>query len=209
MNRGKFIVFEGGEGSGKTTILEKVYNFLVENGVECIKTREPGGIKISEDIRNIILDTNNTKMDRKTEALLYAAARRQHLIERVIPELEKGKIVLCDRFIYSSLAYQGYARGISVKEIYSINKFAIGEYMPDLNILFDLSPEIGLARIEKNKDREINRLDLEEMDFHNKVREGYHKLLEKNKDKFSIVNAEKTIDEVFEETKDIIINFIK
>ena len=136
MNRGKFIVFEGGDGSGKSTALEKIYDFLVENGIECIKTREPGGIKISEDIRNIILDTKNTEMDRKTEALLYAAARRQHLVEKVIPELEKGKIVLCDRFIYSSLAYQGYARGIPLDEIFQINKFAIGEYMPDLNIFF-------------------------------------------------------------------------
>ena len=209
MNRGKFIVFEGGDGSGKSTALEKIYDFLVENGIECIKTREPGGIKISEDIRNIILDTKNTEMDRKTEALLYAAARRQHLVEKVIPELEKGKIVLCDRFIYSSLAYQGYARGIPVDEIFQINKFAIGEYMPDLNIFFDISPEVGLSRIQKNKDREVNRLDLEKLDFHNRVREGYYKLVEKNKDKFAIINAEKSIDEVFNETRDIIMSFIK
>ena len=209
MNRGKFIVFEGGDGSGKSTALEKIYDFLVENGIECIKTREPGGIKISEDIRNIILDTKNTEMDRKTEALLYAAARRQHLVEKVIPELEKGKIVLCDRFIYSSLAYQGYARGIPVDEIFQINKFAIGEYMPDLNIFFDISPEVGLSRIQKNKDREVNRLDLEKLDFHNRVRDGYYKLVEENKDKFAIINAEKSIDEVFNETKDIIMSFIK
>ena len=209
MNRGKFIVFEGGDGSGKSTALEKIYDFLVENGIECIKTREPGGIKISEDIRNIILDTKNTEMDRKTEALLYAAARRQHLVEKVIPELEKGKIVLCDRFIYSSLAYQGYARGIPVDEIFQINKFAIGEYMPDLNIFFDISPEIGLSRIQKNKDREVNRLDLEKLDFHNRVRDGYYKLVEKNKENFAIIDAEKSIDEVFNETKDIIMSFIK
>ena len=209
MNIGKFIVFEGGEGSGKTTTLEKIYDFLIEEGIDCIKTREPGGIKISEDIRNIILDKNNVKMDKKTEALLYAAARRQHLIEKVIPELEKGKIVLCDRFIYSSLAYQGYARGISVDEIFEINKFAIGEYMPDLNIFFDISPEIGLSRIMKNKNREVNRLDLEKLDFHNKVREGYYELVNKNKNKFAVINAEKTINEVFEETKSIIMEFIK
>ena len=173
MNRGKFIVFEGGDGSGKSTILEKIYNYLVDNGVKCIKTREPGGIKISEDIRNIILDTKNTEMDRKTEALLYAAARRQHLVEKVIPELNNGTIVLCDRFIYSSLAYQGYARGIDVEEIFQINKFAVGEYMPDLNLLFDVSPEVGLCRINKNKDREINRLDLEKIDFHKMVRAAY------------------------------------
>lgn len=209
MNRGKFIVFEGGDGSGKSTTLEKIYDFLVAEGIDCIKTREPGGIKISEDIRNIILDTKNTEMDRKTEALLYAAARRQHLVEKVIPALEKGKIVLCDRFIYSSLAYQGYARGIPVEEIFQINKFAIGEYMPDLNLFFDISPEVGISRIEKNKDREVNRLDLEKLDFHTRVREGYYKLVENNRGDFAIINAEKSIDEVFNETKEIILNFIK
>lgn len=209
MNRGKFIVFEGGDGSGKSTILEMIYDYLVKSGVKCIKTREPGGIQISENIREIILDTKNTEMDRKTEALLYAAARRQHLVERVIPELNNGTIVLCDRFIYSSLAYQGYARGIDVEEIFQINKFAVGEYMPDLNILFDVSPEVGIARINKNKDREVNRLDLEKMDFHKRVREGYYKLVEENKDEFAVVNAEKSIDEVFDEVKDIITSFIK
>ena len=209
MNRGKFIVFEGGDGSGKSTILEMIYDYLVKSGVKCIKTREPGGIQISENIREIILDTKNIEMDRKTEALLYAAARRQHLVERVIPELNNGTIVLCDRFIYSSLAYQGYARGIDVEEIFQINKFAVGEYMPDLNILFDVSPEVGIARINKNKDREVNRLDLEKVDFHKRVREGYYKLVEENKDDFAVINAEKSIDEVFNEVKDIITSFIK
>lgn len=209
MNRGKFIVFEGGEGSGKSTILDMVYDYLIRNNIECVKTREPGGIKISEDIREIILDTRNTEMDSKTEALLYAAARRQHLVEKVIKELDKGKIVLCDRFIYSSLAYQGYARDIGIEDIYQINKFAIGEYMPDLNILFDVSPEVGLLRINKNKDREVNRLDLEKMDFHYKVREGYNKLYESNKDKFVKIDAEKSIEEVFNSVKEIIINYIK
>lgn len=209
MKKGKFIAFEGGEGSGKSTILEMVYNYLIENNIDCIKTREPGGIKISEDIRNIILDKNNTQMDAKTEALLYAAARRQHLVEKVIKELEKGKIVLCDRFLYSSLAYQGYARGLGIEEIYNINKFAIDEYMPDLNLFFDVSPEVGLARINKNKDREVNRLDLEKMDFHHKVREGYTKLYEANKEFFIKIDAEKSIDEVFESVKSIIIEFIK
>ena len=209
MNKGKFIVFEGGEGSGKSTILEMIYEFLIESGIDCIKTREPGGIKISEDIREIILDKNNTEMDRKTEALLYAAARRQHLVEKVIPALNNGKVVLCDRFIFSSLAYQGYARKINVNEIFEVNKFAIGEYMPDLNILFDISPEIGLARINKNKDREVNRLDLEKLDFHNTVREGYKNLAKENQEKFEVINAEKSIDEVFNNVKNIILNFIK
>lgn len=209
MNRGKFIVFEGGEGSGKSTILEMVYEDLKSNGIKCTKTREPGGIKISEDIRNIILDKNNTNMDGKTEALLYAAARRQHLIEKVIKDLEDGKVVLCDRFIYSSLAYQGYARNLGIKEIYDINKFAIGEYMPDLNIFFDIRPEVGFSRINKNSNREVNRLDLEKIDFHYKVREGYTKLYEENKAYFVKIDAEKSIEEVFSTVKKIIMDFIK
>lgn len=209
MNKGKFIVFEGGEGSGKTTMIELIYNLLIENGIDCIKTREPGGIKISEDIRSIILDKNNTVMDGRTEALLYAAARRQHLVEKVIPALESNKVVLCDRFIYSSLAYQGYAREIGLQDVYMINKFAIEDFMPDLNILFDLNPEVGLQRINKSKSREINRLDLEKIDFHNKVREGYKILAEDKKNKIVVINAEKNIDEVFLEVKDIILKCIK
>lgn len=209
MNKGKFIVFEGGDGSGKSTVLEMVYNYLIENGIDCIKTREPGGIKISEDIREVILDTKNTSMDPKTEALLYAAARRQHLVEKVIPELDKGRIVLCDRFIFSSLAYQGYARNIGVDEVYQINKFAVGDYMPDLNIFFDVSPEVGLERINSNDNREVNRLDLEKVNFHHKVRDGYYTLVEKNKDKFEVIDAEKSLNEVFDSVKSIITNFIK
>lgn len=209
MNKGKFIVFEGGEGSGKSTILEMVYEDLKSKGIKCTKTREPGGIKISEDIRNIILDKNNTNMDGKTEALLYAAARRQHLVEKVMKDLEEGNVVLCDRFIYSSLAYQGYARNLGIKDIYDINKFAIGEYMPDLNIFFDIRPEVGFSRINKNSNREVNRLDLEEIDFHYKVREGYTKLYEENKESFVKIDAEKSIEEVFNTVKKIIMDFIK
>lgn len=204
MSRGKFIVFEGGEGSGKSTILEMVYDELTSQGIECIKTREPGGIKISEEIRSVILDKKNTMMDSRTEALLYAAARRQHLIEKVANALKEGKIVLCDRFLLSSLAYQGYARDLGVEEVYNINKFAIGEYMPNLNILFDIEPEIGLDRISKNSSREVNRLDLEKMDFHYKVREGYLKLYNENEFNIVKVDASKSINDVFKEVIKII-----
>lgn len=204
MNKGKFIVFEGGEGSGKSTILEKIYSWIVEEKKECIKTREPGGIKISEQIREIILDPENIEMDGITEALLYAAARRQHLVEKVIPALEEGKIVLCDRFIDSSLAYQGFARGLGIEQIYKINQFAIGECMPNISILFDIEPEVGLERISKNKNREINRLDLENIDFHNRVREGYNEVFETSKGRMIKVDASKTIEEVYEDVKKII-----
>lgn len=171
MKKGLFIVFEGGEGTGKTTAIESIYDWILEKGLKCIKTREPGGIKISEEIRQVILNKDNIKMDGRTETLLYAAARRQHLVEKVIPALDEGYVVLCDRFIDSSLAYQGFARGLGIDEVMSINKFAIGEYMPDLSILFDLEPKIGLERICKSEEREINRLDLEKIDFHEKVRQ--------------------------------------
>lgn len=208
MKKGKFIVFEGGEGSGKSTMIDMIYNWLKESGFNVIKTREPGGISIAEQIREVILNKENIKMDGKTEALLYAAARRQHLVERVIPALEEGKIILCDRFLDSSLAYQGYARGLGMDEVYSINKFAIGNCMPNMSILFDVSPEVGLDRIKKNSDREINRLDLEKMDFHNKVREGYSLIYDKDSKNRVKINAEGTIDEVFNEVKNIISNIL-
>lgn len=122
MKKRLFIAFEGGEGAGKSTILDKIYDWMKDENIPCIKTREPGGIKISEQIRSVILDNNNTEMDERTEALLYVAARRQHLVEKIIPALNEGKVVLCDRFIDSSLAYQGYARGIGMDEILEIKQ---------------------------------------------------------------------------------------
>jgi dTMP kinase len=208
MKKGLFVAFEGGEGSGKSTIIEKIYIWLRESGHECVLTREPGGIKISEKIRAVILDKENTEMDGRTEALLYAAARRQHLVEKVIPAINSGKIVLCDRFVDSSLAYQGYARGLGIDEVFEINKFAINDCMPNVSILFDIDPEIGLERIRKNSSREVNRLDLEKIDFHNKVREGYTKIYENNKDRMIKINAEQSIDQVFEEVKRIFLDLL-
>lgn len=204
MKKRLFIAFEGGEGAGKSTILDKIYDWMKDENIPCIKTREPGGIKISEQIRSVILDNNNTEMDGRTEALLYVAARRQHIVEKIIPALNEGKVVLCDRFIDSSLAYQGYARGIGMDEILEINKFAIGEYMPNLSIFFDLDPGEGLKRINKDNNREVNRLDNEKLDFHNKVREGYYKILEKDKDRIVKIDASKSIDKVYEDVKYII-----
>ena len=204
MKKGLFIVFEGGEGTGKTTAIDEIYNWIIENNFKCIKTREPGGIKISEQIRQVILNKENKTMDARTEALLYAAARRQHLVEKVIPALEEGSIVLCDRFIDSSLAYQGYARNLGIEEVMSINRFAIGEYMPDLSILFDLDPKIGLERINSNEHREINRLDLEKIDFHERVRSGYNIVYENNKDRIIKIDAEQSKENVIKQIKNIL-----
>ena len=204
MKKGLFIVFEGGEGTGKTTAIDAIYNWIIENNIKCIKTREPGGIKISEQIRQVILNKENKDMEARTEALLYAAARRQHLVEKIIPALEEGSIVLCDRFIDSSLAYQGYARNLGIEEVMSINKFAIGEYMPNISILFDLDPKIGLERIKSNNSREINRLDLEKLDFHERVRAGYNIIYENNKDRIIKIDAEESKENVVKEIKNIL-----
>ncbi|WP_172373753.1 dTMP kinase [Sporosarcina jiandibaonis] len=176
---GLFITFEGPEGAGKTTVISKLYDRLKADGRQVVLTREPGGIRIAEKIRTVILDTDNIEMDAKTEALLYAAARRQHLVEKVIPALEEGAIVLCDRFIDSSLAYQGYARGLGIDEVLQINQFAIGDTMPDLTVFFDINPAEGLSRIAQNNEREMNRLDKENISFHEKVYEGYKELIQR------------------------------
>ena len=200
----KFITFEGGEGSGKSTVMKDVAARLTKEGYKLVLTREPGGTPIAEEIRNVILDKDNTKMDPRAEALLYAASRRQHLVEKIWPALERGEIVLCDRYLNSSLAYQGGARGLGVDEVLSINMFATeGEY-PDLTLLFDLEPEEGLKRIEKNKGREVNRLDLEKLEFHKKVRDNFHALAKKYSTRYVIIDASKSLNEVEDEVYKII-----
>jgi dTMP kinase len=201
LKKGIFITIEGPDGSGKTTILQMLAQNLVNEGYEVVATREPGGIEIAEQIRKVILDPENTAMDPRTEALLYAAARRQHLAEKVKPALEEGKIVLCDRFVDSSLAYQGYARGLGIDEVYSINQFAIENMMPEMTLYFDVAPEIGLERINKNKGREVNRLDLEKLEFHQKVREGYMVLADRFSERIVKVDASKDLDTVYEQAE--------
>lgn len=198
------IVGEGGEGCGKTTALKFVEDYLTSKGHDVLVTREPGGIKEAEQIRQVILDPNNQAVSGKAECMLYAASRSIHFDQVIKPALESGKIVLCDRFIDSSLVYQGYARGLGVDEVWNINRFAIGDFMPDLTLYLDVSPEVGLARIHQNKDREVNRLDLETLEFHNKVREGYKLLLKKFPERIIEIDAELSIDEVFEQIKKVI-----
>lgn len=196
--KGLFITFEGTEGSGKTTVVEKIYEYLLNKGIKVYKTREPGGSKIAEDIRNVILDVDNVKMDIITEAMLYAASRRQHLIEKVIPYLEEGYIVLCDRFIDSSLAYQGYARGIGIDKVYGINLYATDGILPDYTLYIDVRPEVGLKRISENN-REQNRLDLEKIDFHNNVYAGYKEVEKRFPERFININGEQSREDVFKD----------
>ncbi|GGG24425.1 dTMP kinase [Paenibacillus abyssi] len=199
MKTGRFITIEGGEGAGKTTLIDGLAKRISKLGRSVLITREPGGIPIAEDIRGVILDAGNTNMDARTEALLYAAARRQHLVEKVIPALNKGEIVICDRFIDSSLAYQGYARGIGMDAIWEINRFAVEETMPDLTLWMDVRPETGLARINKASSREINRLDLEGLVFHQKVQDGYRILQQRYPERIIRIDAEQPSELVLEQ----------
>lgn len=200
-----FITLEGPEGSGKTTAVESAVNKLKEMGYEIVRTREPGGTPIAEEIRNVILDKKNTNMDPRTEALLYAASRRQHLVEKVWPALKEEKIVICDRYLDSSLAYQGGARGLGVDNILNINLFATENTWPDLTLLFDIDPEVGLARIASNANREVNRLDLEKIDFHKRVRQTFLDLAKRYPDRYVIIDASLSREEVAKNTLEAIL----
>ncbi|MBN2897158.1 MAG: dTMP kinase [Clostridia bacterium] len=197
------ITLEGGEGSGKSTILDMIRDFLENHDVDFLVTREPGGVPIAEKIRNVILDVNHTEMDARTEALLYAAARRQHLVEKVLPAMDAGKVVVFDRFVDSSLVYQGYCRGIGIDEVYQLNLFATEGFTPDVTLYLDVTPEIGLARVN-NGEREVNRLDLENMAFHKKVREGYLMLAERNPNRYKTIDADLSLEEVYQQVLNVL-----
>lgn len=175
--RGKFITFEGCEGCGKSTQVRLLAQKLTELGVDFIVTREPGGSDVAEQIRGIILNANNTAMCDECEALLYAAARIQHLKEIVEPALEQGKLVICDRYVDSSLAYQGYARGLGEEYIAAINAAALDKYTPDLTLFLNISPKDAFERKHgADKDDRMEQLGLK---FHQKVYNGYLALLGK------------------------------
>jgi dTMP kinase len=202
--KGKFISFEGPDGSGKTSVIKVVEKHLIDKGYEVVITREPGGIKISEKIRDVIHDVEHTEMDPRTEALLYAASRSQHLNQKIIPAVNEGKIVLCDRYVDSSLAYQGYGRKLGFDEVLAINMFAINGIFPDLTIFVDVSPEVGLKRVFSTEEREKNRLDLEPLKFHKKIYEGYQELLKKYPNRIKRINGEQALDLVANEAMSLI-----
>lgn len=195
--RGKFITFEGCDGCGKSTQLKKFNEYLTNNGIGHIFTREPGGGKISEAIREILLNGKNSEMTDECEALLYAASRVQHLSDRVEPALAEGKLVICDRYVDSSLAYQAYARGLGVDFITRINAYALENYLPDLTVFIDLSPEAAFAR--KHGADANDRLEQAGMAFHKKVYEGYKAIAEAEPDRFVCINGNKNPDEIFGE----------
>jgi len=193
---GLFISFEGTEGSGKTSVIREVQKHFTSKGIQVLTTREPGGIRISEKIRDILLDKNHTEMDPRTEALLFAASRRQHLVEKIIPAMKEGKLILCDRFVDSSLVYQGIARKLGIDEVYEINRFAIEDFFPKLTIFVDVRPEVGLQRVFNTPNREVNRLDLEQFSFHKMIYQGYLDLIKKYPDRIKKINGEQSIEAV-------------
>lgn len=204
MTQGLFISFEGPDGAGKTSVLQAILPHLADLGREIVTTREPGGVAIAEDIRSIILNPENTAMDDKTELLLFIAARRQHLKERILPPLAKGSLVLVDRFIDSSVAYQGFGRGLDVADINWLNQYATDGLKPDLTLYFDIDVEEGLARIARNADRDVDRLDMEKLDMHQRVRQGYLSILEAEPNRMVKIDASQPLEAVVAATLAVI-----
>ncbi|WP_243342951.1 dTMP kinase [Anaerococcus sp. AGMB09787] len=205
--KGKFIVFEGPDGSGKTTVLAKVKERLREERIDFIDFREPGGTDISEKIRDIIIDKANSSMTARCEALLFAASRAQLVEEKIRPALEEGKLVLSDRFVLSSLCYQGVGRGLGVDEIRAINDFATGSIEPDLTIFFDIDYKTALIR--KRENFEADRLESEDFDFHKKIFDAYNSIAETYKDKIKKIDATLSVDEVRDQAIDLIYRLLE
>ena len=200
--RGKFITVEGTDGAGKSTQIELLVKYLHNNGFEVVVTREPGGTSISEKIREIILDIENSEMSDITEALLYAASRAQHISQKIKPAVEAGKVVICDRFVDSSIAYQGYARGLDMSLIEDVNMYAVDGMIPDATLFFDIKPEIGIAR--KKNVQSLDRIEKEALDFHYKVYNGYMQLLEKYPQRIKRIDAEKDVEEVHKQVVEVL-----
>lgn len=202
-----FITFEGTEGSGKTSVLAKLKEKFASEDLTVVTTREPGGSVISEEIREVILNKKHALMDPWTEVLLYIAARRQHLVEKIFPETNSNKVIICDRFSDSTLAYQGYGRKLDISKINAIQDMAFDNFKPNLTIFFDIDPKEGLKRAKKRIE-ENNRLDEEKLKFHKLVYQGYKEIIKNNPDRFKIVDASKKFEEVLEEVYQIIKQFI-
>ena len=192
MNRGLFISIEGSDGSGKSTQLSYIREYFKDRNLDAVFTREPGGTSIGEKIRHVILDNENSEMCPLTEAMLYAASRAQHVRELIIPALKEGKHVVCDRFVDSSIAYQGHGRELG-DCVSVINGFAVGDCMPDYTFFLDLDPEVGRGRIRSDA---FDRLEQEKLTFHRRVYDGYMKLLSEEPERFIRIDASGTVEEV-------------
>ena len=200
---GTFITFEGPDGAGKTSVLRAIVQRLTPLlGDRLVLTREPGGkdSQVAEAIRDLVLDPNLPSMDAWTEALLYAASRRQHLVDTVLPALAAYKVVVSDRYVDSSIAYQGGGRDLGIESVTTINQFATKGVMPTATVYLDIRPEVGLQRIQENRQDEINRLDVEALSFHQRVTDAYHQLAAQYPERFLIINAEQDLADVITDT---------
>lgn len=199
MGSGLFITVEGTDGSGKSTQIALMAEYLRKMGHEVVLTREPGGTNISEKIRSIILDPENREMGYIAEALLYASSRAQHVAELIKPSVEQGKVVICDRFVDSTYVYQGFGRGIDMEILESVNKIAMDGMFPDITFFFDISPEVALKR--RIQATGADRIENEKMEFHMKVYHGYKSLAAKDPDRIKTIDADRSIEEIAEDVK--------
>jgi len=200
---GIFISFEGPDGAGKTSVLRAIIERLEPVlGERLLLTREPGGKdnKIAEAIRDLVLDPAYPNMDAHTEALLYAASRRQHLVETIMPAMAADKVVISDRYVDSSIAYQGGGRQLGTRAVAAINEFAINGMMPQATVYLDIRPEVGLQRIQTTRQDEVNRLDVEALSFHQRVTDAYHELAASDPARFIMIDAEQDLEQVIDDT---------
>lgn len=198
-----FITFEGPEGSGKSTQIQRLGAWLAERGLETIVTKEPGGTPIADKIRAIVLDSASAELDPWAEVLLYSASRRQHTVERIRPALARGTHVLCDRYIDATIAYQGYGRLIDLGRLEQLNAWATDGLTPDLTLLYDIDEQTGLARAHRRNatmDVDEGRFEAEDLRFHRRVREGYLAMAVASPKRFVTIDGHGSIDEVFERT---------
>ncbi|RZI49780.1 dTMP kinase [Lactococcus kimchii] len=203
---GIFISLEGPDGAGKTSVLQAILPEIQNMKREIVATREPGGVRVAEEIRQVILNPKNTEIDSKTELMLFAAARRLHMQEKILPALAAGKVVIVDRFIDSSVAYQGYGRELGVEVVDWLNNFATDGLKPDLTLYFDVDTDVALERIMNNRADEINRLDLERAEMHRKVRQGYLEIVAKSPERFVKIDASQPLNQVISDTLSVLKN---
>ncbi len=203
MNNGLFIALEGGEGAGKSTIARLISERIEKENLKCMITREPGGVDVAEDIRSVIM---NYELTPKAEALLFAAARTEHLHKKVIPSLNDNTIVISDRYIDSSVIYQGFAKGLGKQQIQELNAWATDDLMPALSIYIDVDPVIGLERVNSGN-REVNRFDQNDIEFHQAIRAGYNELFT-GRDHSYIIDGEQTIEMVVEQVYNLIKEYL-
>lgn len=202
MNKGRFITFEGGEGAGKSTLIDSLFLALKTRGHAVLKTREPGGTKIGHKIRNLVLDPENKELVSKAELFLYLADRAQHVEEVILPELAKGTFILCDRYNDSTYAYQAVGRGLAEEIVRPFAEFAVGGLVPDKTFYLDIDPEEGLRRVRGQFEGKKDRIELEHVDFHRKIREAFLAFAAKEPGRFTVLDARKSKEIILQEAID-------